>query len=276
MAALLRYAGKKKRANPHMNDDEVLLLAMRDMNVAKLTSTDLPLFNAITNDLFPGVDLPTLDYGVFKTTVEKEILKQGLQINDNALTKVIQLYETKNSRHSTMIVGATQSGKTVTWKVLQNALSNMKKNGDASFNNVLDYPINPKSLSLGELYGEFNLATNEWADGVLSALMRKTCSDEKPDEKWLIFDGPVDTLWIESMNSVMDDNKVLTLINGERISMPEQVSLLFEGNFMFLKVVIYYNKKYFKLHLWPSPHLLPSPVVVWSISIIRISVSPRS
>ena len=53
------------------------------------------------------------------------------------------------------------------------------------------------------------------------------CSaDERPEEKWILFDSPVDTLWIESMNSVMDDNKVLTLINGERIAMPDQVRCL--------------------------------------------------
>lgn len=52
---------------------------------------------------------------------------------------------------------------------------------------------------------------------------RPLLADERPDEKWVVFDGPVDTLWIESMNSVMDDNKVLTLTNGERIALPEQV-----------------------------------------------------
>ena len=100
---------------------------------------------------------------------------------------------------------------------------NESSSNSVSLSLAQDYPINPKALSLGELYGEFDLNTNEWTDGVLSSVMRQTCADESPSQKWLLFDAPVDTLWIESMNSVMDDNKVLTLINGERISMPEQV-----------------------------------------------------
>ncbi|XP_033636218.1 dynein heavy chain 2, axonemal-like isoform X2 [Asterias rubens] len=228
LTSVLRYAGKKKRAAPTVSDEEILLLAMKDMNVPKMTAVDLPLFNGIVADLFPGVDTPVIDYGKMKSVIESELKTQGYQPIQSTVLKVIQLYETKNSRHSVMIVGKTGSGKTVTWRILQSTLSRMKKEGDNSFNYVRDFPINPKAVSLGELYGEFDLNTNEWTDGVLSSVMRQTCADEKPDEKWLMFDAPVDTLWIESMNSVMDDNKVLTLINGERIAMPDQVTLLFE------------------------------------------------
>jgi len=113
------------------------------------------------------------------------------------VTKVIQLHETKNSRHSVMILGNTGTAKSVTWKVLKvycviiyalvksiidfiffikGAFGRMKTIGKPGWNLVHEYPVNPKSLSLGELYGEYNLSTGEWLDGVLSAIMRKICA----------------------------------------------------------------------------------------------------
>ncbi|KAM6908082.1 dynein axonemal heavy chain 2-like [Lycodopsis pacificus] len=228
LTSMLRYAGTKRRSCPDVPNEQILLMAMEDMNIAKMSSADVPLFNGITHDLFPGVEIPIVDYGKLKEAIEVELRRSGLQVTPFAVTKVIQLYETKNSRHSSMLVGKTGSAKSVTWRTLQSVLSSLHHKGELGFNLVQDYPLNPKAMSLGELYGENDLSTNEWSDGVLPSLMRSACADEKPDEKWIVFDGPVDTLWIESMNSVMDDNKVLTLINGERISMPEQVSLLFE------------------------------------------------
>lgn len=68
----------------------------------------------------------------------------------------------------------------------------------------------------------------EWHEGVLSSMMSRLCKEESENQRWMILDGPVDTLWIESMNTVLDDNKVLTLLNGDRISLPSQVGLIFE------------------------------------------------
>jgi dynein heavy chain len=79
-----------------------------------------------------------------------------------------------------------------------------------------------------ELYGEFNLATMEWKDGLIGVVFREQVADNSPDEKWTVCDGPVDALWIENMNTVLDDNKLLTLINGERIKMSPSMHMLFE------------------------------------------------
>jgi dynein heavy chain len=228
LTTALRSAGARKRLDINVPDEVVLYMAMRDNNIPKLTAEDVPLFNAILSDLFPGIEAINIDYTVMRNAITEEMKVSNLQPIESTFTKVIQLYETKCSRHGVMIVGETGSGKSVSWKLLQATLNRLAKSNPEQYVPVKHFAINPKSLSLTELYGEFNINTNEWTDGVLSTVMRNACSDDKKDQKWIVLDGPVDTLWIESMNTVLDDNKVLTLINGERIALPEQVSLLFE------------------------------------------------
>lgn len=54
----------------------------------------------------------------------------------------------------------------------------------------------------------------EWRDGLLSSVMRTACSPESRERRWVVFDGPVDTQWVESLNTVLDDTKTLTLASG--------------------------------------------------------------
>lgn len=89
--------------------------------------------------------------------------------------------------------------------------------------------MNPKSISMGELYGEENELTKDWLDGLASFYIRKaTSSFEEGHMKWIIFDGPVDAIWIENMNSVLDDSRILCLANGQRIRLGDHMRILFE------------------------------------------------
>ena len=232
LTSALRTAGVRKRVDLSIPDDQILFLAMKDMNIPKLTAEDVPLFNGIMLDLFPGTDVTPTENSRLRAAVEKEIRLANLQLVESQIVKILQFYETKQMRHGVMIVGGTGSGKSTCWKFLQAALSRLAKEGSKEgapqVMPVRPYALNPKAFNQSELYGEFDYISNEWTDGVLSSVMRSACTDERKDHKWIIMDGPVDTLWIESMNTVLDDNKILTLINGERIALPEQVSLVFE------------------------------------------------
>ena len=229
LKAVLNMAGSLKRQDAAVNEESILMRALRDMNLPKFIEDDLKLFKLLLGDLFPGLDLPLSTYADLQAALERELERKGLQKDPFLLSKIIQLYDSQQTRHCNMLVGATMSGKSTVWKTLTEAKTSMHREDGST----TQFPcgvsvLNSKSVTLSELYGAYDLQTFEWADGILSTTFKQLAENDKPDEKWILFDGPVDAMWIESMNSVMDDNKILTLINGDRIPLTNTMTLLFE------------------------------------------------
>nr|XP_049701305.1 dynein axonemal heavy chain 10 [Helicoverpa armigera] len=222
LTAVLRMAGKLRRDSPGLSEIMVLMRALRDMNHPKFVFEDVPLFLGLIKDLFPGLECPRVGYPDFNAAVTEVLEKDGYIVLAHQVDKVVQLYETMMTRHCTMLVGPTGGGKTV---ILQTIVKAQTLLGLPTKLTVL----NPKACSVIELYGILDPVTRDWTDGLYSKIFREMNRPaEKDERRYSLFDGDVDALWIENMNSVMDDNKLLTLANGERIRLAPYCNLLFE------------------------------------------------
>ena len=148
-----------------------------------------------------------------------------LQPVDAFIKSTVQLYETVAVRHGLMIVGSSIRWKTSILRVLAESLRRI--DGEDFPPDVKIHTINPKSVASTQLYGAFDPNSHEWDDGVLAIVYRNASKDLSGVKNWLMFDGPVDTLWIESMNTVLDDNKKLCLTVA-KLKMSPYMTMMFE------------------------------------------------
>ncbi|XP_042895579.2 dynein beta chain, ciliary [Parasteatoda tepidariorum] len=219
--SVLVVAGSLKRSSPATPEEHILMLALRDFNLPKIVSEDVGVFMGLIGDLFPALDIPRRKNPVLEKAVKEAIADLKLQQEDNFVLKVLQLSDLLEVRHSVFVIGAAGSGKS---SVLKTLFTVYKNRGEKPI--ALD--LNPKAVTNDELFGSVNPATREWKDGLLSSLVRDLVNASTEGPRWLILDGDIDPMWIESLNSVMDDNRVLTLASRERISLTPHMRLLFE------------------------------------------------
>ena len=219
--SVLVVAGALKRSDPNRPEDQVLMRALRDFNIPKIVTDDLPIFMGLIGDLFPALDVPRKRDLDLEKLIRQAIVDLKQQAEDSFILKIVQLQELLDVRHSVFIVGNAGTGKSMVWKSLMKTNQNMKKKPTA-------VDLNPKAVTNDELFGIINPSTREWKDGLFSVIMRDLANVVHDGPKWIVLDGDIDPMWIESLNTVMDDNKVLTLASNERIPLTPSMRLLFE------------------------------------------------
>ncbi|XP_023680034.2 dynein axonemal heavy chain 11 isoform X2 [Paramormyrops kingsleyae] len=219
--SVLMVAGMLKREDKTRPEAQVLMCALRDFNLPKIITDDVHIFMGLIGDLFPAVAVERKRDLEFEKMVIQASLDLCLQPEETFILKVVQLEELLAVHHSVFVVGNAGTGKSKILRTLHKTYINLQRKP------VWD-DLNPKVLSTDELFGLIDPVTREWKDGLLSCLMREQANISHPRPKWMVLDGDIDPMWIESLNTVMDDNKVLTLASNERVPLTPSMRLLFE------------------------------------------------
>ena len=206
-------------------ESRIIVQSIRETIAPKLIRDDVETLLNIQEKDFPGVEYIAAETGQLDAAIQKIAKEQNFLTTDAWMTKILQLNQIQKIHHGVMMVGSSGSGKSSIWKVLLQALQVVE--GTEGVSHIID----SKVMSKEALYGSLDSTTREWTDGLFTGIIRKIVDNlrgEDAKRHWIVFDGDVDPEWVENLNSVLDDNKLLTLPNGERLSIPSNVRVMFE------------------------------------------------
>jgi dynein heavy chain 1 len=212
-------------ADEEVMEPQIVLQSLRETIAPKLIRSDVETMRSIEGVAFPGVEYIPAGLDKLQEAIRACAADSKLVVSDAWMTKILQLYQIQNLHHGVMMVGSSGSGKSAAWKTLLAALQAVE--GVEGVCHVID----PKVMSKEQLYGNLDSTTREWTDGLFTSILRKIVDNLRGEDSkrhWIVFDGDVDPEWVENLNSVLDDNKLLTLPNGERLNLPSNVRIMFE------------------------------------------------
>uniref|UniRef100_A0A183FTN3 AAA_6 domain-containing protein n=1 Tax=Heligmosomoides polygyrus TaxID=6339 RepID=A0A183FTN3_HELPZ len=217
---VLRGCGDMRAAKPEANETETVVQALLLNTLSKLTFSDSKRFNVLIDDVFLTVNKEMATFGDLIEPLNTAAEEMKIELTPKQLQKVFQLYEQLRQRIGVVVVGPTGAGKSTIWRVLRRA----QLLAGVSLRTV---SFNPKAMNRTKLLGHMDIDTREWSDGILTMAAREVIKDTTV-HTWIVFDGDIDPEWIEALNSVLDDNRLLTMPSGERIQFGSNVNFLFE------------------------------------------------
>jgi dynein heavy chain 2 len=221
--SLLQSIKKQNKQVDSNEEMEIIVKAARFNTMSKLTFSDSKRFDALLKDIFPNVKITDFDYVDLRKALVEVFKDHKLVPSDIQIKKALEVFEQLRQRMGVVVVGPSGSGKSVLWKMLKEALIKTGKP-------IKSYVMNPKSITRHQLLGHIDVDTREWTDGVLTAASRQVIKEPTEVQSWIVCDGDIDPEWVESLNSVLDDNRLLTMPSGERIQFGPNVNFLFETN----------------------------------------------
>lgn len=196
-------------------ETECLIQSVLSIKLPSLTSCDQDKFLELLHGIFPeAVEIKEHQDFNLQQGINQAADQRGLMLSERQQQKMHQLHVALQQRMGVIIVGTPRSGKSTLWSILKDAYSLLKRCALASYTirscicrEPILHVMPPKAMDRSDFLGWIDVHTREWHDGLLTAAAREIQQADNTQPHWVICDGDIDPEWIESLNSVLDDNR---------------------------------------------------------------------